>query len=167
MSDSTRKPLQLDWRIRRARPTEGNIIFELHKRLNRPSRSDSKAQEYFVAIGDGEQVVGCAAVRKRKNVGYLYGLAVDRTWRRRGIGHALTERRLEWLHSQNAAQAFVLSMFWNIKFFKKHGFSVVSKRQAEKLSALHSDFVDLWSSRSALLSVSLKSQLIRDRGLFK
>ena len=145
------------WSIRRAAPAEWESILKLQERLNRPRRSDSVCSEYFVAVSGGD-IVGCAAVRKRERVGYLYGLAVDKPWRRRGIGHALTEVRLDWLREQNAQVALVMTMFWNVGFFKKHQFSLANRRQmTTELELLHSDFSDTWSRKSALLSVEIHS----------
>jgi N-acetylglutamate synthase-like GNAT family acetyltransferase len=103
----------------------------------------------------GQQIVGCAAVRKRGYVGYLYGLTVDKPWRRQGIGHALTRARLEWLRNEQVQSAFVMAMFWNIRFFRKHGFILTNRRTIGAVQSLHSDFSDGWSRRSALLFIDL------------
>jgi N-acetylglutamate synthase-like GNAT family acetyltransferase len=142
------------WSIRRATTQDRQYITELQERLNRPLRSDSVTCEYFVAV-NGRQIVGCAAVRKRGNVGYLYGLAVDKPWRRQGIGHALTQTRLEWLRNEQVRSAFVMAMFWNIRFFRKHGFILTKRRTMGAVQSLHSDFSDAWSRRSALLFLDL------------
>jgi N-acetylglutamate synthase-like GNAT family acetyltransferase len=105
----------------------------------------------------GPRIVGCAAVRKRGKVGYLYGLAVDKAWRRQGVGHTLTCERLNWLCTQRATSALVLAMFWNVKFFKKHGFILTNKSTFTRLERLHCDFSDRWGTRSALLVLDLAS----------
>lgn len=92
----------------------------------------------------------------RANLGYLYGLAVAKDWRRRGIGHALTQERLDWLASKSIKSVYVLAMFWNIRFFKKHGFVLVDRKIFSDLSHLHEDFSDRWSRRSALLRCDLR-----------
>jgi N-acetylglutamate synthase-like GNAT family acetyltransferase len=109
--------------------------------------------EYFVAVSGG-QTVGCAGVRRRNGTGYLYGLAVDKPWRKQGIGHALTGARLDWLREQRAQLVYVLAMFWNVPFFRKHGFTVADKKSAPDLKWLHNDFSDSWSKRSTLLSIA-------------
>jgi len=145
----------IEWSIRRARTEDAQSVLELQRQLNRPSRTDSEIAEYFLATS-GEYVVGCAAVRKHGDVGYLYGLAVQKSWRRRGIGHALTQTRLDWLLAENAALAFVMAMFWNVRFFQKHGFCLTSRTEKSRLRSLHSDFTDAWSVRSALLRLELR-----------
>ena len=147
------------WFIRRARPQDREPVAQLLARLNRPARSDSVIKEYFVAYS-GDQIIGCAAVRCRKKIGYLYGLAVEKSWRKRGIGHALTEVRLNRLRTKRSEAAYVLSMFWNLRFFRKHGFVVTDRRNKGSLEWLHSDFSDAWSKRSALLALVPLNRLV-------
>jgi N-acetylglutamate synthase-like GNAT family acetyltransferase len=148
------EPGHPSWSIRKATSSDLDAVTDIQKRTNRPARSDSVVSEYFVAVS-GLRIVGCAAVRKRAKIGYLYGLAVDKAWRRQGIGHALTCVRLNWLCTQRATSALVLAMFWNVKFFKKHGFILTNKSTFARLERLHRDFSDRWSTRSALLVLDL------------
>ncbi len=157
------EPTNTRWSIRRATADDRNGIAQLQKRLHRPSRSDSAILEYFVAESDGK-IVGCAAVRKRNGLGYLYGLVVDKPWRRKGVGHAMTQKRLDWLRDENVLSVFVMAMFWNIRFFKKHGFTLANKEKSHGLTQLHSDFSDHWSNRSALLFLALSSRTLPAQG---
>jgi N-acetylglutamate synthase-like GNAT family acetyltransferase len=140
----------MKWTIRRASGADCAAILALHGALNRPAREDSCGSEYFVA-STAESVIGCAAVRKNRDLGYLYGLCVDKAWRRQGVGHALTQERLDWLLAEAVNSAYVLAMFWNVRFFKKHGFELVDRSLLRELSHLHGDFSQSWSARSALL----------------
>src|SRR5437868_2258298 len=88
--------VQSRWLIRRATEDDLQAIVRFHEVQHRPPRSDSITLEYFIAESLGN-IVGCAAVRARGQFGYLYGLAVDKAWRRQGIGHSLTQHRLDWL----------------------------------------------------------------------
>ncbi len=106
--------------------------------------------EYFVASVAGE-IVGCIASRSAGRIGYIYGLVVSKSWRRQGIGHFLTQECIEHARQAGAKQIFVLAMFWNIRFFKKHGFMLVQRSSFSDLAAVHADFVQQWASRSALL----------------
>jgi N-acetylglutamate synthase-like GNAT family acetyltransferase len=146
---------RFEWSIRRASKTDAAALARLHRAAKRPNRRDSVPSEFFVAETYGG-IVGCAGVRKCDRVGYLYGLAVEKCWRRRGIGHALTERRLDWLCKEGVGSAFVLAMFWNIRFFKKHGFELANREVKKELIGIHGDFVEDWSSRSTLLVVGLE-----------
>jgi len=147
--------MENSWDIRRASDADATAIVSLHSALNRPPRADSVTSEYFVAMA-GCVLIGCAAAREREDLGYLYGLAVERRWRKRGIGHALTQQRLEWLRSEGASSAFVLAMFWNIRFFMAHGFQLAARNLLRDLTNLHGDFSQSWSCRSALLVCRLR-----------
>jgi N-acetylglutamate synthase-like GNAT family acetyltransferase len=151
------EPTNTAWSIRKAAAGDRDAISQLQKRLNRPPRSDSAILEYFVAESDGN-IVGCAAARRRDGLGYLYGLVVDKPWRRKGVGHTLTQKRLDWLRNENVLFVFVMAMFWNVGFFKKHGFIVANKEKWHQLTQLHGDFSDHWSTRSALLFLAISSR---------
>ena len=146
------------WLIRRATEDDSSAIELFHKAMRRPPRSDSVASEYFIAESLGK-IVGCAAVRAQGRFGYLYGLAVDKTWRRQGIGHSLTQRRLDWLRETGAESAFVFAMFWNIHFFRRHGFKPIDRKRRFELAGFHQDFTETWNSRSALLEADLITQV--------
>lgn len=151
-----RQTAQNGWAIRRATETDSEAIADFHEMQHRPKRSDSVISEYFIAESS-ESIVGCVAVRDRGRFGYLYGLAVDKSWRRRGIGHALTQHCLEWLCERGVDAAFTFVMFWNIRFVKRHGFRLSDRKGVTDLVSLHHDFTDNWSSRSALMRVDLAS----------
>ncbi len=150
-----RRGVQENWTIRRATDADSGAIKCFHQLLNRPQRSDSIASEYFLAERTGN-IVGCAAVRTQGPLGYLYGLAVTKSCRRGGIGHALTSRRLDWLRETEAESAFVLAMFWNIGFFRQHGFELANSHLKRDLQSLHQDFIEKWSIRSVLLVADLR-----------
>lgn len=149
-----RHAVQATWTIRRATEADAEAISCFQRLLNRPRRADSVSSEYFLAEAAGN-IVGCAAVRARGQTGYLYGLVVDKSWRHRGIGHALTDQRLDWLREAGADLAFGLVMFWNIRFFKQHGFELAESKKKLELVNLHDDFTENWSSHSALMVANL------------
>jgi N-acetylglutamate synthase-like GNAT family acetyltransferase len=140
------------WRLRRARKGDWSAILSLQSVENRPSRQDSTVSEYFVALVDRE-LVGCVAGRCEGGAGYLYGLVVAKKWRKKGIGHALTDICLAHLRRAKARAVFALSMFWNVRFFKNHGFVIVKRGLFPELVAVHADFAANWSRHSTLLSV--------------
>lgn len=148
-----KQPAQTQWTIRKARKSEADAIIRFLETQRRPRRSEFKVSEYFVAESLGE-IVGCIATRKRAQHGYLYGLAVEKSQRRRGIGHALTAFGLNHLRRNGVDLVFTLVMFWNIRFIKQHGFELVDKGAKSELKDLHPDFVDDWTIRSALFVAS-------------
>lgn len=140
--------------LRKAKRLDFPSIIELNHLTKRPERTDTRFSEYFVAETT-TGIVGCAALRCRRRLAYLYGLTVHPLWRRKGIGHTLTDLRLEIARAKQNHSAFVLAMFWNVKFFKRHGFALAQKQRTAQLRWLHQDFDDKWSRYSALLCVSL------------
>ena len=150
MKAATNKANQTQWEIRRATDLDLDDVTAFQRSLNRPQRSENILSEYFLAEVKGE-IIGCAAVRIREGVGYLYGLAVSKAWRRRGVGFELTQCRLNWLRKNAAFKAFVLTMFWNTRFFKRQGFELADRRLKASLATLHQDFADKWASHSVLL----------------
>lgn len=92
----------------------------------RPARATIHCCEYFVAQRAQERV-GCAAVERLAEGGYLYGLAVHANHRRCGIGSALTRARVDRVRAWNGKFAVALAMFWNLRFFRALGFNNVSK----------------------------------------
>jgi N-acetylglutamate synthase-like GNAT family acetyltransferase len=127
------------WRLSRARKQDWPAIVALQSAEHRPGREDSRVSDYFVAkVGD--ELVGSVAGRYSGGTGYLYGLVVGKKWRRHGIGHALTAECLSHLETRSANRVFALAMFWNLWFFKKHGF-VVAKRSE------FPDLIDLSDTR--------------------
>jgi len=148
-----KQPAQTQWKIRKARKSDAESIVRFLETQRRPRRSELKVSEYFIAENLGK-IVGCIATRKRAQRGYLYGLAVEKSHRRRGIGHALTACGLNRLRREGVDVVFTLVMFWNIRFIKQHGFELVDKGAKIQLKDLHSDFVDDWAVRSALFAAS-------------
>jgi N-acetylglutamate synthase-like GNAT family acetyltransferase len=144
-------------RVRRARKEDQRLILKLQSLTNRPRRQDNSFSDYFIAEING-RAVGTAALRCRRNSAYLYGLTVLPQWRRRGIGHLLTAKRLDSAEARCMNCAYVMAMFWNIRFFKRHKFKVINKTLACELEWLHKDFEESWCSRSAVLSLALKSK---------
>jgi N-acetylglutamate synthase-like GNAT family acetyltransferase len=139
--------------IRRADRLDVPKIRALYRLTGRPERSIRLA-EYFVAEQNG-LIAGCAAVRQVRDGGYLYGLAVHPSYRRQGIGSALTVARLQEISTGHGTTAIVLAMFWNVSFFKRLGFKLVRRdglpNQFRRLADLRAPLY----KRSAVLSQQL------------
>jgi len=89
--------------------------------------------------------------------GYLYGLAVQKSFHRKGAGRALTEARVDRVRDFGGSQAIALAMFWNISFFRKLGFDTVPRDSLSLAMRDLSDFRDARYRRSAVLRRSLDS----------
>jgi N-acetylglutamate synthase-like GNAT family acetyltransferase len=144
--------------LRKARRSEWPAILHLQSEEKRPPRTDSRVADYFVVV-DRDNLVGCVAVRVQEETGYLYGLVVAKKWRRRGIGHALMANCIDTLQKNGVKRVYLLAMFWNIRFFSKHGFSLVDRQLRPQLASLHVDFSENWARRSAVLCLTFKAQL--------
>jgi N-acetylglutamate synthase-like GNAT family acetyltransferase len=141
--------------IRPAERSDVREIRSLYRLTGRPRRALVRSAEYFVSVEDG-RLVGCAAVRSVGDDGYLYGLAVDPAYRRRGIGSALTVARLRRVSTSGGTTAVVLAMFWNVRFFKRLGFTLLRRdcllRDFRRLADLRNPLY----RRSAVLSHDLE-----------
>jgi N-acetylglutamate synthase-like GNAT family acetyltransferase len=136
--------------ILKARVHDSDTIYKIHRELRRPSRTDCDPNEYLIAWHDGI-ALGCAGTALFAEGGYFYGLAVRRAWQRQGIGSRLMEARLDMLRALHAEYAVAMMMFWNSRFFRKHGFAPV-KRNLLPLSALHHpDLTNPLYRRSAVM----------------
>jgi N-acetylglutamate synthase-like GNAT family acetyltransferase len=148
----TNKELRKLWSVLKARKGDWPAILSLQSLENRPAHKDAHLSEYFVAKV-GNDLVGCVAGRHEGEAGYLYGLVVNRKWRKQGIGHALTDECLAYLRMRRAKTVFALAMFWNLRFFKKHKFVVAKRSAFPDLIDLHGDFREDWGRHSTLLCV--------------
>lgn len=135
--------------IQPARPEDRQEIRRVYLSLGRPPRRIQISD--FLVARDGDSVKGCAAVRPFAGGGYLYGLAVEREWQRRGIGAALTRGRLERIRSAGGKLAVVMAMFWNVGFFRKLGFDLVQRSELPPAVMRLPDFRDPTYKRSAVL----------------
>jgi len=132
-------------------------ICAIHRDLKRPLRSAYPASEYLLAREDGE-VVGCAGISICKNGAYFYGLAVKREWHRRGVGSQLMKARIELAKAAQVEVAVALAMFWNSRFFRKHGFFPVKRALLPAAAHFHPDLADPAYRRSAAMLCLLREK---------
>jgi N-acetylglutamate synthase-like GNAT family acetyltransferase len=142
------------FRIRKAHKRDWQRIAGLHSSHNRPIRRDPSISDYFVAFASDE-LIGTSAVHFKSDTGYLYGLVVARQWRKQGIGHALLYACLDHLRKARVKRVLALVMFWNIRFFRKHGFTLIKRTSIPAAVDIHEDFTQEWSRHSALLCADL------------
>jgi N-acetylglutamate synthase-like GNAT family acetyltransferase len=145
------------YRIRKARKPDWPKIVTLNSRHNRPDREDSTVFDYFVALV-AREIVGAAAIHLKGTTGYIYGLVVANGWRRKGIGHALTGACLEHIRHSGAERVLAFAMFWNVRFFRRHGFSPIKRASLSEPSSLHGDFSKEWCRHSTLLCADLPAR---------
>lgn len=136
--------------IRPAAELDCELIQTIQRELRRPSRESYHAGEYLIAWVAGI-AVGCAATAVHEKSGYFYGLAVRRAWQRQGIGGQLMAARLDALRRGRADHAVALAMFWNSRFFRKHGFAPAKRSELPRSAAHHSDLTNPAYRRSAVV----------------
>lgn len=135
----TTAPSATQIEIRKAKRFHYPAIKNLYAQLRSPHARRLSISEYFVACIE-RKVVGCAAVRRVGNDGYLYGRTVERQWRNKGIGTALVVERIHWLRKRGASIAVGLVMFWNVASFRRLGFRTIPKRALPKQFLSLKDF---------------------------
>lgn len=84
-----------------------------------------------------KELVGCCALDFVENVAILHSLAVEKPMRRKGIGNTLVENSVEIARRRHAGCIVALTMFWNVKFFRKCGFVTISRRLLPERLAGH------------------------------
>lgn len=84
-------------------------------------------QEFWVAEHQPtSQVVGCGALHVMwEDLAEVRTLAVDRTWRRRGIGHVILTALLDVAAELGVAKVFCLT--FEVDFFTEHGFVKIDR----------------------------------------
>jgi len=81
-------------------------------------------QEFLVVEAEDGVVIGCGALHVMwQDLAEIRTLAVDRTWRGTGIGHALLDALLERAGEMGLRRVFCLT--FEVAFFESHGFHVI------------------------------------------
>jgi N-acetylglutamate synthase-like GNAT family acetyltransferase len=88
---------------------------------------DWNSYPYWTAFADGE-VVGCASLVFVDSVCIFHSLAVRKLYRRMRIGSGLVERRIDESLERGATVALLMTMFWNVNFFRRFGFETTSRK---------------------------------------
>lgn len=143
---------RVSYSIREAVVADRSRIVELYNTLGRPSRPRLEISELLVAQSE-DKVVGCAGVQRFAAGSYLFGLAVERRYRRQGIGSALTCARVERARASGSPFAVVLAMFWNVRFFRRLGFALVRRSELPEAALALDDLRNPLYRRSAVLTM--------------
>ena len=123
--------------IRPAEQNDRRSISSLYARMHRPSRRKLDLTEYFVAVAD-KKVIGCIGIHDFGEGSYLFGLTVHPTHQRNGIGSALIHTCLNRARKRRSKFAVALVMFWNLRFLRRFGFRLISRKELPKsVFALH------------------------------
>jgi len=118
--------------IRRARTTDVRAIRSLVDEYTADRRLLSKAtvtlyesvQEFWVAVDDGDRVVGCGALHVMwEDLAEIRTVAVDPACRGQKIGHRIVDRLLEVARELGVARVFCLT--FETRFFGSFGFTEI------------------------------------------
>lgn len=140
--------------IRKARSGDRATIRQLYLGIKSPHARRIAIDEYFVALSE-KNIIGCAAIRRIQNGGYLYGRAVVKEWRCQGIGTALLAERLQSLRHEGMRTAVGLVMFWNISVFRKMGFRIIRRADLPRQYVSLADFRNRRNRYCATLWIDL------------
>jgi N-acetylglutamate synthase-like GNAT family acetyltransferase len=89
---------------------------------------ENLSADFVIEATDGSTLVGCCALDFVKNVTIVHNLAVEKPMRRKGIGRALVEYSVKIAALRHTELMVALTMFWNVNFFRKLGFSTTSRK---------------------------------------
>ncbi len=141
-------PPKVEERIRKGRPWNQRRVLELDGhafehfwRFDAASLKEARRAtptNRFVVAGPGRTLAGYAVTGRAGSRGYLQRLAVDPEYQGTGIGTALVNDCLGWLHRKGAGMALVNTQERNTRalaLYERHGFV----RQREGLLVLRWD----------------------------
>lgn len=87
-------------------------------------------QEFRVAVAPDGSVVGCGALHVMwEDLAEVRTLAVDRDWRKHGVGHLLLESLLGQARELGVRRLFCLT--FEVDFFARHGFEPIDGTPVE------------------------------------
>lgn len=82
-------------------------------------------QEFLVAVDDAGEVIGCGALHVMwQDLGEVRTLAVESSWRGRGVGHALLTALVDRAMALGLSRLFCLT--FEVTFFRRHGFAPIA-----------------------------------------
>src|SRR5262245_19639973 len=81
---------------------------------------------FFVAVSAGS-IVGCGGFERCGRASILHSIVVDKKARRRGVGRRLVAAIIG-CRSSGVQVVALMTMFWNVNFFRRVGFRTVSRR---------------------------------------
>lgn len=108
---------------------------------------------YALAVGGGA-VIGVAGMEVHGDAGLLRSAAVDRAWRGRGVGEALTNDRLQWARAQGLREVWLLTNT-AADFFPRFGFARVDRQGAPDAVRASGQFAMTTCASAAAMRLTL------------
>ena len=114
-------------------------ILEIEQEANSPSWTHGallseiyKEDSFFIVAVDNENIIGFAIMNNTDNCGEILKIAVDKSWRRKGVGDLLIRSVLDHAECMKYDSVFLEVRKTNdaaIRLYEKHGFNKVRVRK--------------------------------------
>ena len=108
----------------------------------------------FLVLKVQNKIIGCIAVEIYKKVGLLRSLTVDKKEQKKGYGVALTEFLFSYVKKKKVEQLYLLTTTAS-EFFKKFGFQVIDRTEADQAIQDTTEFKDLCPCSAILMKKHL------------
>ena len=110
---------------------------------------DENWNKYFYWIAEwNSEVVGCSSLVHVDTVAIFHSLAVKKAYRHRGIGSELMKLRLLDARATGDEIAVLMTMFWNVNFYRKLQFETTSRKSLPTVLRDHPMIFDAAFRRS-------------------
>jgi len=92
-----------------------------------PIKEPLRRRECWVATANGH-VIGCSRIEIVGEYALLRNVAVEKVWRHKGVGSRLVKKCLLEIRAADRTMIALVTMFWNVNFFRRFGFRTVSRQ---------------------------------------
>jgi N-acetylglutamate synthase-like GNAT family acetyltransferase len=118
---------------------------------------DDNWNAYFYWIAEWNcELVGCSSLIHLDRVAIFHSLAVKKAYRHRGIGSRLTELRLQEARASGDEVVVLMTMFWNVNFYRKLRFETTSRKFLPNILKDHPMIFDVAFQRSTPMIQDLR-----------
>lgn len=115
--------------IVRAEVEDYQQIINLLTKSKLPTKGVEEILQCTYVAKDGEKIIGCAAIEMYNSSALLRSVAVDNSYRGKGVGLELTKQSIDLSLSNNIKEVFLLTETAE-NYFTKHGFNKISRSEA-------------------------------------
>jgi len=152
----TQDPTPATFRIAPATAGDLPAIFALLERCELPRAGlAAHVAHALVARADGV-VVGCVALELYGRVALLRSLAVEPTWRRRGLGRDLVQAVLTAAHAARVTRVYLLTDTAEA-FFARFGFERVARERVDPAVLVSEEFTHACPQTTPVMRKVLRS----------
>jgi N-acetylglutamate synthase-like GNAT family acetyltransferase len=113
--------------VRRFRAADRRNVERLLRAAHIAADDYGEMNGIIVAIQDGS-LVGCSGLEICDSDAILHSVVVEKALRRRGVGTRLVRECLRSARRRQVLIVALMTMFWNVNFFRQLGFRTLSRR---------------------------------------